>query len=62
MCSCSSLELAMWGAGVGAVAYFISPTPISVGLGVTVGILYARSRPSKKNNEQHDRARVSLWN
>jgi ABC-type proline/glycine betaine transport system permease subunit len=43
------MELALWGAGAGAVAYFVNPTPLSVGIGVAVGILYARSRPDKKS-------------
>jgi hypothetical protein len=48
MCQCSNLELAVWGAGSAAVAYFIvGPNPLVLTGATIAGILWKRSRASQ---------------
>ncbi len=56
MCNCSNIDLLLWGAGVGALAYVFNPSPVSVGLGVAVGILYRRSSSNSGRDGHHNRA------
>ncbi len=61
MCNCSNVDLAMWGAGAGAVAYFFNPTPMSVGIGVALGILYRRSSATIGNEQRKQHKPGAGW-